>query len=150
MTEWLWVYSRQSASILIFVARESEVFRMRNAILLSPELKNVHLSCDVMTLWGQCLWHVECDVRDRMDEHVFDADVPALFTVLTPGKGEDGWTPKVNGMINCSEQIDLDDLGFLCKGPSVEVSINQREGRVSRVADSLVLHPADPVEPSST
>ena len=57
---------------------------------------------------------------------------------------------KVNGMINCSEQIDLDDLGFLCKGPSVVVSINQREGGVSRVADSLVLHLADPVEPSST
>ena len=89
-------------------------------------------------------------MRDRMDEHVFDADVPALFTVLTAGKGEDGWTPKVSGMINCSEQIDLDDLGFLCKGPSVVVSINQREGRVSRVANRLVLHLADPVDPSST
>ena len=66
------------------------------------------------------------------------------------GKGEDGWTPRANGMINCSEQIDLDDLGFLCKGPSVEVSINQREGSVSIVAYSLVLHLADPVEPSST
>ena len=93
---------------------------------------------------------MESDVRERMAEHSFDSDGPALFTILTPGKGEDGWTPKVNGMINCSEQIDLDDLGFLCKGPSVVVSINQREGRVSRVADSLVLHLADPVEPSST
>ena len=103
-----------------------------------------------MELWGQCPRHVESDVRDRMDEHVFDSDVPALFTILTPGKGEDGWTPKVNGMISCSEQIDLHDFGFLCKGPSVEASSNQREGRVSRVADSLVLHPADPNEPSST
>ena len=63
-----------------------------------------------------------------------------LFLVLTAGKGEDGWTPKANGMINCSEQIDLDGLGFLNKGLSDEVSNLQREGRVGRVADSLVLH----------
>ena len=99
---------------------------------------------------GACPRSVESEVRDRLQEHDFSSSPPALFLVLTAGKGEDGWTPRANGMINCSEQIDLDDLGFLCKGPSVVVSINQREGRVSRVADSLVLHLVDPVEPSST
>ena len=52
------------------------------------------------------------DVRDRMDEHVFDLNMVALFTIMTPGEGEDGWTPKVNGMIICSDQIGVVDLGF--------------------------------------
>ena len=68
ITEWLWVYSRQSASILIFVARDSEVFRMRQTILFSPKLNNVHWSFEVMELWGQCPRHVESDVRVRMAE----------------------------------------------------------------------------------
>ena len=84
MIEWLWVYSRQSASILIFVAGESEVFRMRNAILLSPEFKNVHWKFDVMTLWGQCPWNVESEVLDRMGEHKFDSNVPAFFFGFVP------------------------------------------------------------------
>ena len=93
---------------------------------------------------------MESEVRERLDTHDFFSDMPAIFLVLTAGKGEDGWTPRANGMINCSEQIDLDDLGFLNKGPSDEVSNTQREGRVGRVADSLVLHLTDAAEPSST
>ena len=38
MTEWLWRVKYQTASILIFVAGESEVLRMRNAILFSEKL----------------------------------------------------------------------------------------------------------------
>ena len=93
---------------------------------------------------------VESEVRDRLQEHNFSSNQPALFLILTAGKGEDGWTPTANGMINCSEQIDLDDLGFLNKVISDEVSNTQREGRVARVTDSLVLHLKDAVEPSST
>ena len=93
---------------------------------------------------------MESEVRERMEDHDFYSDAPALFTILTAGKGEDGWTPKANGMINCAEQIDLDDLGCLNKGPSDEVSNTQREGRVGRVAHSLVLHLRDAVEPSGT
>ena len=118
MTEWLWWHQDQSASILIFVAGESEVFRMRNAILMSAEISEVPWAWEVMALWGSCPWSVESEVRDRLQEHDFSSKVPALFLVLTAGKGEDGWTPKANGMINCAEQIDLDDLGFLNKGPS--------------------------------
>ena len=83
---------------------------------------------------------VESEVRDRMDEHDFSSRFRALFLVLTAGKGEDGWTPKANGVINCAEQIDLDDLGFLNKGPSDEVIHTQREGRVGRVAHSIEDH----------
>ena len=123
---------------------------MRNAIEFSRDIRKRGWAFEVQELYGRSPWHVESDVRERMEDHAFYSQMPALFTVITPGKGEDGWTPKVNGMINCSEQIDLHDFGFLCKGPSVEASSNQLEGRVSRVADSLVLHPADPDEPSST
>ena len=93
---------------------------------------------------------VESEVRERLDVHDFSSNYQVLFVVLTAGKGEDGWTPKANGMINCSEQIDVDGLGFLKKGLSDEVSNKQREGRVGRVADSLVLHLKDPVEPLAT
>ena len=84
-----------------------------------------------------------------MDGHDFDRS-PALFTILTAGKGEDGWTPRANGMINCAEQIRINNLGFLIKGPSDEVSHTQREGRVGRVTHSLYLHLDDPIEPSDT
>ena len=57
---------------------------------------------------------------------------------------------KVNGVINCSEQIDLDDLGFLRKGPSDKISNLQREGRIGRVSHSLVLHLAEGVDPLDT
>ena len=50
-------------------------------------------------------------------------------------------------MINCSEQIDPDDLSFLHKNTSDRISNKQREGRVGRVRHSLVLHLADGVEP---
>ena len=93
---------------------------------------------------------VQSEVRERLDEHDFSMNYPVLFVVLTAGTGEDGWTPNANGMINCSEQIDVDGLGFLKKGLSDEVSNLQREGRVGRVADSLVLHLKDPVEPPGT
>ena len=103
-----------------------------------------------MALWGSCPWSVESEVRERLQEHDFSSKVPALFLVLTAGKGEDGWTPKANGMINTSEQIDLDDLGFLNKDLSDEVSNTQREGRVGRVSHSVVLHLKDAAQPSST
>ena len=94
---------------------------------------------------------MESEALERMGEHDFNSDCPAFFLVLTPGKGEDSWTPKANGVINCSEQIDLDDLGFLNKGKSDKISDNQREGRVARVADSLVLlsliHISEPTRP---
>ena len=45
-----------------------------------------------------------------------------------------------NGMINCSKQIDLDDLGFRPKNLWDHVSDAQREGRCARVTDSLILH----------
>ena len=150
MTDYLWVYTYQSASILIFVAGESEVFKMRNAIVFSQALKDVRWKFEVQTLWGRCPWNVESDVRERLEEHVFYSDAPALFTILTPGKGEDGWTPKVNGVINCSEQMDVDKLGFLNKNPSDEVSNTQREGRAGRVAHSVFLHLAKAAEPSTT
>ena len=123
---------------------------MRNAIVFLLELKDVGWSFGVKTLWGGCPWEVESDMRERMDEHKFDSNMPALFTILTPGKGEDGWTPKVNGMINCSEQIDVDPLGFLTKNVSDEVSNTQRLGRAGRVANSLVLQLGQSVASSST
>ena len=150
MTEWLWRERNQSASILIFVAAESEVFQMRNAILLSEELNKVRWAWEVMMLWEACPLSVESEVRNRLEEHDFSSTMPALFVVLTAGKGEDGWTPKSNGMINCSQQIVLDDLGFLTKVRSDKVNDKQREGRVGRVADSLILHLEKSVEPSST
>ena len=143
MTEWLWRHQKQTASILIFVAGESEVFRMRNAIVLSEELEKVTWTWEVHALWGNCPWNVESEVRDRLDEHDFSSRFRALFLLLTDGKGADGWTPKANAMINCSEQIDLDDLGFLNKGTSDKVSNKQREGRIGRVTDGLVLHLED-------
>ena len=91
--------------------------------------------------------HVEDDALDCLTEHDFDSNCSAFFLVLTPGKGEDAWTPRSNGMINCSEQINPDDLSFLHKNPSDIISNNQREGRVGRVRHSLVLHLADGVEP---
>ena len=123
---------------------------MRNAIVFSQALKDVRWKFEVQTLWGRCPWNVESDVRERLEEHVFYSDAPALFTILTPGKGEDGWTPKVNGVINCSEQMDVDKLGFLNKNPSDEVSNTQREGRAGRVAHSVFLHLAKAAEPSTT
>ena len=89
-------------------------------------------------------------MRDRMDGHIFESDSPALFLILTAGKGEDGWTPKANGMINCSEQMGLDNLGFLYRFASDDVSHEQREGRVGRRADSLYLHLEKAVPPSLT
>ena len=63
--------------------------------------------------------------------------------------GEDGWTPNINGMINCGEHMVMDDLGFLHKRDSDEVSDTQRKGRAGRVTDSLVLNLKDPVAPST-
>ena len=150
MTEYLWDIHGESASILIFCPGEREVNNMRNAIRFSPRLQEVSWKWLVRMVWGNCPMHMEDDALDCMAEHDFKLNCPAFFLVLTPGKGEDSWTPKSNGMINCSEQIDLDDLGFLNKGPSDEVSNTQREGRVGRVAHSLVLHLEDAAEPSST
>ena len=150
MTDWLWDHSYQSASILIFVAGECEVTSLRNAIAFSKELKAVRWQYHVQALWGRCPWSVESNVRERMAEHIFDSNAPALFTIVTPGKAEDGWTPKVNGVINSSQQIHVNKLGFLIKGPSDSVSDAQRAGRAGRVADSLVLHLADAVPPSTT
>ena len=150
MTDWLRKHRRQTASILIFVAGEGEVIRMRNAIYFSKEFAKVKWQYEVHCLFGNSPVGVESDVRERMHNHDFSANCKVLFLVLTAGKGEDGWTPKANGMINCSEQIDVDGLGFLKKGLSDEVSNKQREGRVGRVADSLVLHLKDPVEPPGT
>ena len=88
-------------------------------------------------------------MRWRMAEHNFDSSAPALITILTPGKGEDGWTPKVNGVIDSSQQMEVDGLGFLNKKPSDVVSNKQRAGRAGRVAHSLVCHLADAVESGS-
>ena len=123
---------------------------MRNAISFSKEFAKVDWSYEVHGLWGNCPMGLESEVRERMDGHDFSLNYRVLFLVLTAGKGEDGWTPNANGMINCSEQIDLDGLGFLNKHSSDEVSNTQREGRVGRVADSLVLHLKDAVEPLGT
>ena len=116
----------------------------------SKEFDKVEWPYEVHGLWGNCPMGVESEVRERLEEHDFSSNYQVLFVVLTAGKGEDGWTPNANGMINCSEQIDLDGLGFLNKRSSDEVSNTQREGRVGRVADSLVLHLKDPVEPLAT
>ena len=107
---------------------------MRNAICFSPRLQEVSWKWLVRMLWGNCPMHMEDEALDCMAEHDFKLNCPAFFLVLTPGKGEDSWTPKSNGMINCSEQIDLDDLGFLNKDKSDKISNDQREGRVGRVA----------------
>ena len=151
MTEWLWNNQNESASILIFCAGESEVFRMRNAILMSSALaekQNYQWAWEVQTLYGGCSKQEEQEAKERMDSHKFNGD-RALFLILTPGKGEDGWTPRANGMINCSEQIEVDNLNFLHKKTSDWVSNLQREGRVGRGRDGLYLHLKDGVEPSS-
>ena len=49
MTEWLRLHQHQTAVILIFVAGETEVRRMRNAILMSAELNKVHWAWDAMS-----------------------------------------------------------------------------------------------------
>ena len=84
--------------------------------------------------------HMESEALERMTEHDFNSDCPAFFLILTPGKGEDSWTPRRNTVINCSEQIYLDDCGSLVKVNSDNCYHQQREGRVGRVADSPVLH----------
>ena len=130
--EWLWDHRHQIASILIFAAGGSEVFRLPNTGWLSPSPKEV-----------------ESEVFDRMGEHKFDSNVPASFLISTPATCEDSWTSKSNGVIICSEQIDLDEFGFLIKGKSDKFYHQQRQGRVGRVADSVVLHLKDEVEPVS-
>ena len=125
----------QSVSTLIFAAGGSQELCLPNTRLMSPRL------C------GNCPLHMESEALERMTEHDFNSDCPAFFLILTPGKGEDSWTPRPNAVMNCSEQIDLDDLGFLSKGKSDNCYPQQREGRVGRVADSLVLHLGDVVEP---
>ena len=150
MTEYLWNEHDQSASILIFAAGEKEVNNLYYAILFSPRLRKVSWKFEVMMLWGSCPLHMESEVHERMKAHDFYSGCPAFFLILTPGKGEDSWTPRSNGVINCSEQIDVDDLGFLNKVRSDKTSDKQREGRVGRVARSLVLHLANGVEPANT
>ena len=149
MTDYLWNEHNQSASILIFAAGEKEVNSLYYAILFSPRLEKVSWKFDVMMLWGSCPLHMESEVHERMKAHDFNSGCPAFFLILTPGKGEDSWTPRSNGVINCSEQMNLDDLGFLHKVWSDKSSDKQREGRVGRVARSLVLHLADGVEPAN-
>jgi hypothetical protein len=147
MTEHLWNIHGESASILIFAAGEREVHHIYNAIYFSERLRGVRWKWRVRMIWGNCPMHVEDEALDCMNEHDFNSSCPAFFLVLTPGKGEDAWTPRSNGMINCSEQIDPDDLSFLHKNTSDSISNKQREGRVGRVRHSLVLHLADGVEP---
>ena len=143
----LWNEHNQSASILIFAAGEKEVNNLYYAILFSPRLRKVSWKFEVMMLWGSCPLHMESEALERLAEHKFNSNCPAFFLVLTPGKGEDSWTPKSNGVINCSEQIYLDDCGSLFKVYSDNCYHQQREGRVGRVADSPVLHLGDVVEP---
>ena len=158
MTDYLWDNYEQSASILIFVAGYSEMIRMKNALKYSDKLKNVQWHSEILTLYGGSPLHEQCEAMDRMkaqekswkSRRRSDKQAPVLLTILTAGSGEDGWTPIANGMINCSEQIELDNLGFLRKGPSDKVSNEQRAGRVGRVTDSLELHLADPIDPSDT
>ena len=52
-------------------------------------------------------------MRDRMDEHVFDADVPALFSVLTFGKGVDTSTRGL-AMFPANVGQELDANGCHC------------------------------------
>ena len=117
----------QSVSTLIFAAGGSEELCLPNTRLLSPRLR------------GNCPLHMESEALERMTEHDFNSDCPAFFLILTPGKGEDSWTPRPNTVINCSEQIYLDDCGSLVKVNSDNRYHQQREGRVGRVADSPVL-----------
>ena len=152
MTEWHWYKAptQQSASILIFAAGETEVHRMVNAIRFSDKLKAKKWEYDVLGLWGSAPSSVEREVKDRLDTHKFSSSMNPFFLVLTPGVGEDGWTPKANGMINCRQHMTINRLGFLVKENSDEVSDVQRRGRVGRVADSLTLDLGNPSEPSST
>ena len=76
--------------------------------------------------------------------------VCAGLVVSTTGKGEDGWTPKANGMIIVSEEMHVDDLGILISRTSDEVTEAQRRGRVGRVEDHTFLQLGVSAEPSST
>ena len=125
MTEWLWKNKQQCVSILIFVAGKSEVLRLRHAMLASTELRKVSWAWDVYCLWGGCSRSVESQVRHRMDEHEFKSNAPALFLILTAGKGKDGWKSNANGIIICSEETDMDHLGFLqCEGLFLHLPID--------------------------
>ena len=127
----------QSASALIFAAGGSGEFFLLNSRWLSPRLL------------GNCPLHMEREALERMTEHDFNSDCPAFFLILTPGKGEDSWTPGPNTVIDCSEQICLDHCGSLFKVNSDNRYHQQREGRVGRVANSLVPHLGDVVEPAT-
>ena len=71
------------------------------------------------------------------------------IVVVTSGIGADSWSLKANVVFDCSERIDLDDVGFLYKCPSNEVRNLQHEGRVGRMDCSLVHHLADAFDLSS-
>ena len=66
-----------------------------------------------------------------------------MFLILTAGLAEDSWTPVANSMIDVVQQTVVDSADFLRVEPVEPANAKQRDGRVGRVADSLILRLQD-------
>ena len=76
---------------------------------------------------------------ERLEEQKFKYGEKNVIVVCTAGKGEDSWTPKVNGVIDMDEHICKNSQGFLQLYKPSAASKTQRRGRGGRFRYTLHL-----------
>ena len=76
---------------------------------------------------------------ERLEEQNFERGEKNVIVVCTAGKGEDSWTPVVNGVVDMDEQICKNSQGFLQLYKPSAASKTQRRGRGGRFRYTLHL-----------
>ena len=74
---------------------------------------------------------VEIEVLHRIGDHKFDSNVPAFFLVSSFDTCDELWPSKYNGLIICSEQIDLDDVVFFTRALRIKLSTNNAKAELA-------------------
>ena len=76
---------------------------------------------------------------ERLQTQDFELGANDVIAVCTAGKGEDSWTPAVNGLLDMYDQMALGAFGFLQRSKANPANTTQRKGRVGRFRDGLYM-----------
>ena len=112
---------------------------MRNALSTSEMLQCVSWRWEMFTLSGITPAEETREFVQRLVDQNCGPAFPAVFLVLTGGKGEDAWTPVANGVIDLGDQANVDPFDFVAVDTEDDVCAAQRYGRLGRLFDSLML-----------
>ena len=92
---------------------------------------------EVIELSGQSAEGEATRVLDKMAAHGFELSNKTLLVLTTPGKAEDSWNPKANGVIDMDARVEKSPYGFLQVTSGNIVTQTQRCGRVGRDEDGV-------------